>query len=190
MTDSNSRHLAALLERIGRLISTEAHAHGMLPVHWESLRYLGCANRFSQNAAALTAYLGLTKGTVSQTLGTLESKGLVKRTTHRADRRIKRLTLTAKGKSVLSRDPIEQTTRALASLDDGATQQLEAALQSILVARLTAHNRQPFGQCHDCRYFAKQHPEGNPHYCLLLEEKLDAIDANAICFEQQPALSN
>ncbi len=87
MDNDDSKRISALLERIGRLLTTEAHAEGLLPVHWETLRYLQRANRFSQSAAALTAYLGLTKGTVSQTLGTLDNKGLIKKNVDRRDRR-------------------------------------------------------------------------------------------------------
>jgi len=79
MTGNGAEHIAALIERIGRLLSTDAHAAGLLPVQWEVLRYLRRANRFSRTPAALTAYLGLTKGTVSQTLRALEGRGLVRK---------------------------------------------------------------------------------------------------------------
>lgn len=187
MNSDDSKRTVALLERIGRLLTTEAHAEGLLPVQWETLRYLARANRFSQNAAALTAYLGLTKGTVSQTLGTLENKGLLKKTVEQQDRRSKRLSLTAKGKRLLKRDPIAATSAVLADLSESGRHQLARSLEAILSARLAAQERQPFGQCRDCQYFAPQHAEGAPHYCLLLDEKLSAGDADSICYEQQPA---
>lgn len=187
MTAADSKRTVALLERIGRLLTTEAHADGLLPVHWETLRYLARANRFSQNAAALTAYLGLTKGTVSQTLGTLENKGLVKKTIAKQDRRSKRLSLTAKGKRLLKRDPIATTGAALADLSESRQLQLARSLEAILSARLAAQDRQPFGQCRDCEYFAPRHKDGAPHFCRLLEEQLSASDADSICYEQRPA---
>ena len=91
MTGDGPERIAALIERIGRLLSTDAHAGGLLPVQWEALRYLGRANRFSRTPAALTAYLGLTKGTVSQTVHVLEAKGLVTKQVDPADRRGRRL---------------------------------------------------------------------------------------------------
>ena len=186
MNSDNSKRITALLERIGRLLTTEAHAEGLLPVHWETLRYLNRANRFSQNAAALTAYLGLTKGTVSQTLGTLESKGLIRKNTDSRDKRSKHLSLTAKGRSMLKRDPIEMTTNVIGNLSSTNRQQLASTLEVFLSGRLAAQERRPFGQCSDCRYFARRHPDGAPHYCQLLEEKLAESDAIAICFEQRP----
>ncbi len=186
MNSDNSRRIAALLERIGRLLTTEAHAEGLLPVHWETLRYLKRANRFSRNAAALTAYLGLTKGTVSQTLTTLVSKGLIKRNVDHQDRRSKHLTLTARGNSQLKHDPIELTADVVEDLSKSSQQQLASTLEAFLSARLATQERQPFGQCRDCRYFAPRHPDGAPHYCQLLDEELAASDAIAICVEQRP----
>ncbi len=184
MKNSPAQHIAALIERIGRLLSTEAHAEGLLPVQWEALRYLDKANRFSRTAAALTAYLGLTKGTVSQSLNTLEAKGLVKKLVNRKDRRSKHLSLTAKGQKLLLRDPLNVTVAVLDELEGVPQRTLTTALESLLTSRLGAQGRQPFGQCRDCCYFANRHPKGNPHYCQLLGEKLAESEAAAICFEQ------
>lgn len=186
MKNTSAERLAILIERVGRLLNTETHSAGLLPVHWEALRYLSRANRFSRSPAALTAYLGLTKGTVSQTLNSLESKGLVKKQINRKDRRSKHLSLTAKGKKLLRNDPLTQTTTAIKQLKRSSQEALSTGLQSLLSDRLNAQNRQAFGQCQDCRYFARQHAEGGPHFCLLLEEALAEHEAEAICFEQQP----
>ena len=187
MKPSQAAHIAALIERLGRLLTTEAHAEGLLPVHWETLRYLERANRFSMTAAALTAFLGITKGTVSQTLNGLEKKGLIRKRTDQHDRRSKLLSLTANGRALLRRDPLNQTIAAIQLLADSTQQGLAHGLEALLSTRLAAQDRQPFGQCRDCRYFANSHPKGGPHYCLLLEEKLAESESVAICFEQQPA---
>lgn len=190
VTSHSPEHIAALIERVGRLLSTEAHVEGLLPVQWEALRYLHRANRFSRTAAALTAYLGLTKGTVSQTLNALESKGLVKKRIDLKDRRSKRLSLSAKGKRILRQDPLGATIAAVNELGRSSQRALDKSLESLLALRLAAQDRQPFGQCHDCRYFAHQHPEGGPHYCQLLQEKLARTDAQAICYEQLPRMNS
>lgn len=187
MNTERPDQIVALLERIGRLLAVDAHADGLLPVHWETLRYLARANRFSLTAAALTAYLGLTKGTVSQSLNSLAAKGLVTKQENRNDRRSKRLSLTRKGRGQLQRDPQAAMAAAISQLDSMSAQQLVTSLEALLTARLAARGRQPFGQCRDCRYFARQHPEGGPHYCKLLNEKLAQSDIDAICFEQLPA---
>lgn len=185
MKHDEAKRVAALVERIGRLVSREAHAEGLLPVQWEALRYLDKANRFSKTAAAVTAYLGLTKGTVSQTLKALETKGFIRKQVDAKDRRSNRLALTAKGRRILQKDPLSETTAALTDLPETARRSLAQGLEQLLTARLAAEDRQPFGQCRDCMYFARRHPEGEPHYCLLLKERLAEADAEDICFEQR-----
>ena len=113
MTGDGPERIAALIERIGRLLSTDAHAGGLLPVQWEALRYLGRANRFSRTPAALTAYLGLTKGTVSQTVHALEARGLVTKQVDPVDRRGRRLSLSPAGRTLLMRDPLVETVTAI-----------------------------------------------------------------------------
>jgi DNA-binding MarR family transcriptional regulator len=178
--------IAALMERIGRLLHADAHAAGLLPVQWEALRYLDRANRFSRTPAALTAYLGLTKGTVSQTLRVLEQKGLVHKGADPGDRRRKRLSLSADARRVLMNDPLAVTAAAARPLSARQQESLADALQSVLRARLAARQRRPFGLCRDCRHFARRHANGAPHYCLLLEEPLTEGESAAICHEQQP----
>ncbi len=184
MNDSRATHIAALVERIGRLLNTEAHTEGLLPVQWETLRYLNKANKFSRTAATLTAYLGITKGTVSQTLKTLEARRLVKKHVDRRDRRSNQLSTTAKGKKMLESDPLAITVSALDQLDKTSQKALSTSLESLLSMRLAAQDRRPFGQCRNCRFFTPDHAEGSPNYCLLLRETLSASDAGQICFEQ------
>lgn len=186
MKNHDPRRIAALAERLARLLGTEAHTDDLLPVQWEAMRYLERANRFSRTAGALTAFLGLTKGTVSQTLKTLETRGLVRKQADAKDRRRVRLALTARGRKFLGKDPLTKTVDAVEALPDSARQGLSTGLELLLSARLAAQDRQPFGQCRDCVYFARRHTDGNPHYCQLLDEKLSAGDADAICIEQQP----
>jgi DNA-binding MarR family transcriptional regulator len=186
MEFTQAQQIAALTERLGRLLGRDAHNQGLLPVHWEVLRYLQRANRFSRNSAALTAFLGLTKGTVSQTIKTLEANGLVRKQVDAGDRRRIRLALSAKGVKFLRKDPLLEMVGAIEQLPTVARGNLAEALELLLRNRLEAQRRQPFGQCLDCCYFASEHPEGGPHYCDLLKEKLNNVDARAICVEQMP----
>jgi len=178
--------IAALLERLGRLLATDAFANGLQPVHWEALRYLERANRFSKTSAALTAYLGITKGTVSQTLKALESRDLVRRRQDRKDKRRFHLGVTAKGRRLLAADPLAKTREVISALSAGEQDDLAGGLETLLRLRLAEDGRQRFGMCRDCVYFAARHAEGSPHFCRLLRESLTGDDASAICVEQQP----
>src|SRR3546814_12965729 len=97
--------LSDLLARTARLIAGDGHSAGLKPVQWQALRYLAIANRFSRTPGALAAWLGQTKGTVSQTVGALERKGLVERTGDPDDRRLVRLSLTEAAHAMPGRAP-------------------------------------------------------------------------------------
>lgn len=184
MKSDHAKNIAALTERLGRLLGSDAHASGLLPVHWEILRYLHKANRFSQNSTALTAYLGSTKGTVSQTIKALERKGLLSNQPDGKDRRKNRLMLTEEGHRVLTGDPLNDWEEAASELSDSSQASVAKGLRKLLSKRLDAQNRRPFGHCHSCAHFAARHAKGAPHFCLLLNEKLSDGDAESICFEQ------
>lgn len=86
-----------VIERMSALIRSEERKKctelGLQPVHFQVLDYLSRCNRFSDSPAALTNYLGMTRGTVSQTLQLLEKKGYIKKTTDSNDRRMVHLSL-------------------------------------------------------------------------------------------------
>lgn len=183
---TGSADLAVLLERLSRVLQNEAHAGGLKPTQWEALRYLACANRVSRTPSALTAYLGMTKGTVSQTLNALERKGLLRKRGDPADRRQLRLELTAKGRRLLAQDPLEAIRQAAAALPAAERKALQAGLQNLLSDALRRRDGRPFGLCHSCRFFQASAPGGKPHRCALLEVPLSEDDSTRICVEQEP----
>lgn len=176
-----------LLERIGRVLQNDGHSQGLKPTQWEALRYFARANRFSRSPSALTAYLGMTKGTVSQTVSALEKKGLVEKATGDADRRQVQIEVTAKGQKLLNRDPLEAMAFSLSRLPASQRQELKDDLSDFLRATLRQRDGHPFGACRTCRYFQKNAPDGGPHKCALLEEPLSAADSEMICVEHEAA---
>ena len=184
--DSQAQRIAHLFERLGRLIANDGHHRRLKPVQWEALRYLSKANRFSRTPSALTAYLGSTKGTVSQTVMALQRNGWLKKRPGDEDKRSVRLELTAAGQDLLREDPLEQMCRAASHLDDEQQLILEGAMQKILEERLSATEGRTFGMCRSCRFFQADSPEGNPHRCALLEVPLGISDARQICAEYTP----
>lgn len=184
---TSAADIAATLERLSRVVLQEAHAMGMNPVQWEALRYLARANRFSRTPGALTAYLGATKGTVSQTLRTLAARGWIEKTPDRGDRRSVRLALTDAGRDRLNADPQALIDAAASALDPKAQADTARALQDILRLMIAERGRRPFGACRDCRFFERRHPGGAPHRCGLIGAPLSSEDSAKICAEQQPA---
>lgn len=184
---SEAQDLAVLLERLSRVLQNEAHAGGLKPTQWEALRYLARANRFSRTPSGLTAYLGMTKGTVSQTLNALERKGLLRKRSDPADRRQLRIELTAKGRRLLAQDPLEALRQAAAALPAAQRRGLQAGLEDLLTETLRRRDGRPFGLCRTCRFFEAKAPGGAPHRCALLEVPLSEDDSTQICVEQEPA---
>ena len=72
-----------LIERMSALIRSEERKKcselGIQSVHLQVLDYLSRCNRYSDTPAALTNYLGMTRGTVSQTVLLLEKKGFIRK---------------------------------------------------------------------------------------------------------------
>ena len=92
---------ALMLERLARLMRASEHDGDLNPAQWEALRYLARANRFSNSPAALTRYLGATKGTISQTLMALDRKGYIAKAERPGEKRSITLTLTVTGRPPL-----------------------------------------------------------------------------------------
>jgi DNA-binding MarR family transcriptional regulator len=177
---------AHLIERLARVVRAGDHAAGLNPAQAESLRFLARANRFSRTPAALAAYLGSTRGTISQTVISLEEKGLIEREANARDGRSVVLSLTAKGSAFLAFDASHKLAFAIdqAGVGERLAEDLEAGLRSAIAAR----GGRAFGACHSCRHFQRDHRSGTmPHHCLLLDEPLGKADEALICAEQTAA---
>ena len=179
--------ISILLERLARVLQNDAHAEGLKPTQWEALRFVGRANRFSRTPSGLTTYLGTTKGTVSQTLNALERKGLVRKKGDPGDRRQVRIELTAKGRRLLERDPVDAALQSASDLPERQKAGLERGLAMLLKDTLKRRGGRPFGVCHTCRFFEANHPGGAPHRCALLDATLSDEDSDQICVEQEAA---
>lgn len=170
-----------LLERIANLLRAEERRLGvelgLQPVHLQVLHYLGCSNRYSDNPMAVTDYLGMTKGTTSQTLIVLEKRKLIVRKPDTGDGRKVHYRLTSSGKRVLSRlMPPGLFKNAQKHLAPG----LEAHLEALLRAMQGVSDYQTFGVCRTCRFFRSDAQE---YRCGLTGETLTSKEANLICRE-------
>jgi len=182
----NLVRVAELLERIGNLLRwlqrESAVRHGLQPVHLSALGYLARANRYSDTPAAVTEYLGVTKGTASQTLLLLERKGLLERSPDEGDRRVVRLALTPAGRRIAAESsPPAALAAALEQLD---VQHLEETLGGLLAGLQRANGLRTFGVCHTCRHFLQS---GSGSRCGLTGEPLSKDDSSRICREHETA---
>ena len=182
-----SKNIAIMLERLGRVLQNEAHTCGLKPTQWDALRYLLRANQFSRNPTTLTSYLGMTKGTVSQTLNALERKGFITKETDLHDRRTVSLELSATGRAVLEKDPMNTLVQSIEGLAEPERRTLLDNLNDILLSLLQKRGGRPFGICNACRFFQPHASDGKPHRCALLSVVLSEEECKQICAEYEAA---
>lgn len=180
----SARHIAAVVERLGRLTRSLQQSHGIKPAQWEALRYLARANEFSRSPGALAAFLGSTRGTVSQTLITLERKGLIVRRTNPRDRRGTALELTDAGRRLVAADPLMELEAAARDLPDATRDSLADGLMAFLRAVQRRNDFRTFGICPSCRFLEKA--DGG-YRCGLSGEALAPADASLICHVHAPS---
>jgi DNA-binding MarR family transcriptional regulator len=180
----SDKQLTELIDRLSRIALNAGHAKGLKPAQWEALRYLTSANRFSATPGALTLWLGSTKGTVSQTLISLEKRGLVAKAAG-DDKRSVRLTLTQAGVQMLMDDGLSKIYSGVGMLDPAIKSAVTAALSRLVAALLKSNGSRPFGVCQSCKHFARFHAQGNPYYCQFFKQPLAGEDAQKICVEQK-----
>lgn len=176
--------ISNLINRLGRKIHCIQFAQGLNPAQWEALRYLARANRYSRTPSALAEYLQTTKGTASQTLKSLESKGYVQRAAVPQDRRAVRIDMTDDGHLLLKRDPLQCLETSAAALVGDDIEPARRVLARLASALERYGEGTAFGLCSECTHFCKNasaSAEGGPHQCGLHEEPLSAVDATKIC---------
>ncbi len=176
------------LERIANLLRTDTRrsglSKGLQPVQLEALHYLSCCNRYSNTPAAVADYLGLTKGTVSQTLGVLEMGGLIEKRPDLKDRRVVHLELTEVGRSVVDEAIPPKALRNAIDLISEADQGIVLdSLNQMLRAMQQANQLRTFGVCLTCRHHRIETDER--HRCALTGEALLQGDIHKICREHE-----
>jgi len=188
----NAQRVILLLDRLGRLTRELQFVDGLNPAQWETLRFLAQANRYSRTPTALAEYLGATKGTVSQTLISLESKGLVDRCKKTCDRRQVAITLTEAGEAMLHRDPMRTLEKAICEMTADCGGALVTGLSRLLTELQHRREVMHFGVCEDCTMFCKEHGKpkttnNEPKRCGMTGETLADGECLQLCVNYKAA---
>lgn len=178
------------LERITNLLRADARraetGGGLIPVQLEILHYLAICNRYSNTPAAVAEYLGLTKGTVSQTLQVLETRGYLEKIPDTQDRRVVHLHLSAAGRQLVERAlPPDSLKQGVRLLSEQSVQQLGQSLREVLQAMQKANRMRSFGVCGTCRHHMPLADDRQHARCNLTGELLSSEDARQICREHE-----
>nr|WP_239482092.1 MarR family winged helix-turn-helix transcriptional regulator [Pseudomonas insulae] len=173
-----------LLERLSALTRVWFRQHPLLadlqPVQLSALLYLSRCNRYSNTPLAVADYLGLTKGTVSQSLKALEGKGLLSKAPSARDKRSVHLELTGAARALLGAVMPPAFLSAAAARMGADAQQLEQLLGDLLRNVQRDQDVPSFGLCRTCRFH--QTVDGLP-FCGLTHEPLSHAEAELICRE-------
>lgn len=186
MNIQNPSHaIYSYLERIGNLIRahewTLCRDYALQPVQLHMLYYLSRCNRYSNTPSGVTDYLQLTKGTVSQSLNVLESKGLIEKQADLHDKRQIHLMVTADGRALIEKLPPDLVFAVSEALGETAAAETVAMLQRLLVTAQGLNGMKGFGVCRTCSYH--QALEQQYFRCGLTGETLAAPEADLICRE-------
>lgn len=177
-----------LIERISSLLRSEERkkyaAIGLQPVHGQVLEYLAKCNKYSNTHTAVAEYLGLTKGTVSQSIQILERKHYLDKKTDEQDGRVVHLRLTNAGQTLIDElRPLDIFKQAETSVSQHEFASIGEALQITLGVLQKVNHSKSFGLCRSCRYFMVD----NHHYqCHMTGEALDREDTDKICRDHIP----
>lgn len=177
-----------LFERISILLEAEERkgctARGLKLVHARILDYLANCSSHSDTPLAVAEYLGLTKGTVSQSISVLERKGYLHKTPDSHDGRVIHLSLSVMGRQLLAElKPMNIFAQAEQMLSNQRVNTVGEALNAVLLALQEASQVKSFGVCSSCTHFIEQE---NHHHCTLAQIPVSQDDADRICRHHQP----
>ena len=183
--DKNPIVLLELVERLGNLMRSELRRCGadeaLQPVHLQALIYLSKANRYSNTPQALAQYLGLTKGTVSQTLLLLDRRGLIERFEDDIDRRVVRLRLSSAGERLLSdSEPMLAWQNATRNISPNRIRNAVSALREALVTMQDDNEGKSFGACNTCAHCQKL--SQRIYRCGQMGDRLSGPETRKLCW--------
>lgn len=189
MLDKNPLVLLELVERLGNLMRSELRKAGadesLQPVHLQALIYLSRANRYSNTPQALADYLGLTKGTVSQTLLLLDRRGLIERFEDDIDRRVVRLRLSSAGESLLAEaQPALAWQNATRNISPNRIRNATSALREALRTLQEDNEGTMFGVCGSCAWCQKL--SQRIYRCGRMGDRLSGPETRRICRIYEP----
>jgi DNA-binding MarR family transcriptional regulator len=187
--DKNPIVLLELVERLGNLMRSELRKAGsdesLQPVHLQALIYLTKANRYSNTPQALAEYLGLTKGTVSQTLLLLDRRGLIERFEDDIDRRVVRLRLSSAGEQLLAEaQPTLPWQNATRNISPNRIRNATSALREALMTLQEDNEGAAFGVCHSCAWCQKL--SQRIYRCGQMGDRLSGPETRKICRIYEP----
>jgi DNA-binding MarR family transcriptional regulator len=189
------KKIVATLERLSQafrvLLREEAQGWSLSPIQARFLVHLLHHGDELGRVGRLAEEFGLSRATVSEAVGTLEAKGLVRRKPWPRDGRVATLRLTPEGEEVAAglSGWAEVVEEQLGSFPPGEKEAVMRFLMRLISALQGAGVITVARMCVSCRFFKPDaHPRSaSPHHCALLDLPLSGADLRTDCPEHEPA---
>ncbi len=175
---SGSDEIAELLIHIGRSSRGEDLASPLTAAQWTCLRFFARANRVSRTPSAFASFQVTTRGTASQTIKTLEEKGLLARFRSDHDGRSVRLEITEQGQEALNADPLADLMSLIDVINPKERAAFLATLSRLSETLAGLKGAQAFGTCEACTHYTSSDGRG---YCACIAAELMPIDLGKLC---------
>ena len=175
---SNSDEIAEYLVHIGRSARAEVPDAQLTAAQWTGLRFFARANRTSRTPSAFASFQATTRGTASQTVKSLEAKGLLCRRKCDHDGRSVQFEVTDAGRAMLKSDPLRHLIAAIARLPEAERAALARALPVLSADVAAMRGVNAFGTCGDCAHFADGKGGG---YCACVAAGLAPEEIGQMC---------
>lgn len=175
--------LAELLVHVGRSVREEGGPARLTAAQWTALRFFARANRASRTPSAFASFQATTRGTASQTIKTLEARGLLVRRRCEQDGRGVRFEVTQAGRDVLGADPLRHLMAAIDHLAQADRAALARILPDLSVYLAGARGVAPVGTCNHCGHFDAR---GDGGYCACVAQSLASFEIGQLCTRFSP----
>jgi DNA-binding MarR family transcriptional regulator len=129
--DRRAQGVAQILMQVARRVHEKRGAADLHAVQWSALRYFARSGRQTATVNGFARYLGNTTGSASRTVKSLTERGLLEGSPSRHDARVNTLTVTARGRTLLANDPINDVAEALEILSGEELTALAAVLDKV-----------------------------------------------------------
>lgn len=173
-----TEEIAELLVYLGRAARGGDAGSDLTAAQWTALRFFARANDVSRTPSAFASFHATTRGTASQTIKSLTSKGYLARCEAADDGRSVRYDLTVIGLTIMQDDPLRDLSDAIDRLDIRLKSALRQALPALVGELAKGRGTVAFGTCGDCRHFSSG---GAVSYCVCVAAELDPADLGRLC---------
>ena len=182
--------IVASLERISQafrvLLWQESKEHALTPIQVQVLIFLLHHGEQKRKISYLALEFNMTKATISDTVKTLDQKGLIYKEFEMHDARSYIIHLTPKGKEIADQTSLftKEIRKPLEELNPVDKENLMLSLFNVIRHLNQAEVITPQRMCDTCAYFEPS-KDGNNPFCKLLNQDLLVKDLRLDCPEHE-----